>query len=81
MEDVPLSSFEFKNTSIDDSESHGDQADELFPHPNDNMYYEESDIDEDENQYAYEDDEIPQTFEEWHIDFEIKNAESKRKLI
>ena len=56
MEDVPLSSFVFKNTSIDDSVSHGDQGEESFPHYNDNMYYEESDVNDNKN--AYEDDDI-----------------------
>ena len=46
---VPLSSFEFKNTRIADSASHGDQAEKSFSHPNNNMYYEVSDIDENEN--------------------------------
>ena len=81
MEKFSLRGLEFKNSSIDGSSSHGDQAEEYFPHPNDYIYYEESNIDEDKNQYAYKDDEIPQTFKEWQIDFEARYPESKRMLI
>ena len=54
----------FKNYSIDDSARHGEQAEVSFFHPNDYIFYEEYEIDVDENQYAYKDDRIPQTREE-----------------
>ena len=64
MEKVSWRGLEFKNSSIDDSASHGDKAEESFPHPNDYIYYEESEVDEDEYRYAYDDDDdIPLTLE------------------
>ena len=62
------------------SASHGNQAEEYVPHPNDDEYYEESEIDEDENRDAYDDDNIPLTFEEWRIDFEARNAEATKRI-
>ena len=83
LHDVPLCSEEFKNSVNNDSVSQVDQAYESNDHPNDNIYYEESEVDYDEDNYddddANDDDDM-QTFEEWRIEFEIKNAESATKL-
>ena len=77
LDNVPLSVTEF--TNIDDSASHGDQADKSVPHPNDNEYYEESKNDEDEDHYNNEEEyNIPRTIEDWKIVFEARYAESKK---
>ena len=62
------------NVPLSVSASHGDQVEEYVPHLNNYIYYKESDIDSDENCYAYEDDQISQTFEEWQIGFEASFA-------
>ena len=68
IENIPLSVSEIRNPLIDDSVSHGDQADKSVPHPNNNEYYEEFEIDKDKNRYADDDhNDIPPTLEEWRF--------------
>ena len=68
MDNVSLTVTEFTNPLIEDSASHGDQAEEYVSHPNVNEYYEESDVDEDEDRDDNNDDDnIPFTFKEWQV--------------
>ena len=68
----------FKNSSIDNFAGHGDQAEEFEQHPRDSNYYEESDIDENEN--ADDDDDTPLIFEKLCIDFKLKKAGSRSRI-
>ena len=82
MENVSLSVLVFRNPLIDDSASHRDQAEECFPHSNNNEYYEDSESNDDEDRYANNvDDGIPLTVEEWGIDFDARKPESVRRRL
>ena len=80
LDNVPLSVLVCRNPLVDDSASHGDQAEESVPQPNENEYYEESEIDEDEDRYVNDDD-IPLLLEQWKADFEKKYTESTKIML
>ena len=79
-DNVPLSVLVCRNPLVDDAASHGGQAEESVPQPNENEYYEESKIDEDEDRYDNDYD-IPLTLEEWKADFEKKYTESTKRML
>ena len=79
LEQLPIKFGEFENSDFEDSASQVDKAYESDPHPNDNIYYEESDYDYDEGKYDEDDYDDTQTFEEWRLDFERSYAEAQKK--
>ena len=81
MKKVSWRGLAFENSSIDNSASNGDKSEKFLPHPNDNEYYKEYEIHEDEDHYNNEDEyNMPLTFEELQIDFERRNAKASIKL-
>ena len=76
-----MSVTRFTHTLIDDSASHGDQAEKYVPHPNENEYHEESDFKDDE--YRYENinnDKSTITLDKWRINFDNRFAENRDRV-
>ena len=78
----PANVEEFISSIVEDLVSHGDKAYKSNDHPNDNIYYEEAEVDYDEEKYDDDDDEDDdmQTLEEWRNELERENAEFTRTL-
>ena len=80
-EQLPIQFGEFENSDFADFQSQVDKAFESDTNPNDYRYYEESYYDYDEGKYDEDDYDDTKTFEEWRIEFEKENAESRKSLL